>query len=197
MAQRFDPGASDADIEDALFGSAERLREIYRAQRIGGDLNQADAMAREVEGLARPTRSGGQAFGLSGPERAAVEARGMALAAKWLRDHGYHVKDVSKSSSFDLLAKRDGQEIKIEVKGTTSANCDAIFMTRNEVNLHLSEQGRTGLLLVAGIKLHRNGEEIVARGGVCEAVMGWDISDWSSEAISFRLTRKPRGARLA
>ncbi len=80
--------------------------------------------------------------------------------------------------------------MKIEVKGTTSPSCDAIFMTSNEVALHRLEAGKTALILVPGIKLAGPASDPVASGGTCEAIMAWDISQWIAEPMSYRVSRQ-------
>src|SRR5205085_4870819 len=86
----------------------------------------------EAEELSRPNsakRKGGQGFGLSAAEKAVVEQHAMSLAHGWLQDHGYtEIRDVHRNSSCDYLAKKDGKEIHVEVKGTTST-LGSIFIT--------------------------------------------------------------------
>lgn len=80
--------------------------------------------------------------------------------------------------------------MKIEVKGTTSDLCDSVLMTRNEVELHRTEKGRTGLIVVSKIKIRNKHVEPVGEEGVVEALLCWDIDTWTSEAIAFQVTRK-------
>ena len=57
-----------------------------------------------------------------------------------------------KSSSFDYEAKKAERLLKIEVKGTTSSGGDSFFMTKNEVDLHTQERGKTGIIIVSDIR---------------------------------------------
>ncbi|KAK42449.1 hypothetical protein BG58_03555 [Caballeronia jiangsuensis] len=113
----------------------------------------------------------------------------MLLATQFLQSEGFVCDDKSAFESFDILARRDRQALKIEVKGTTSELCDSILMTRNEVELHRREKGTTGLLIVSRIQLDRSGAAPSASGGVVEALMEWDIDQWTQESIAFQVRR--------
>jgi hypothetical protein len=82
----------------------------------------------------------------------------------------------------------------IEVKGTTSDLCESVLMTRNEVELHRREKGRTGLLIVSQIRLDRSGATPSASGGKVEAMLHWDIDQWMLESIAFQVRRPARSA---
>jgi hypothetical protein len=97
--------------------------------------------------------------------------------------------DVSATKSFDLEAAKDGKILKVEVKGTTGDQTDAILMSRNEVVLHRNEKGKTALIIVSGISLNAEHEKYVGSGGSVECLIGWDIDAWVHEATAFRLTR--------
>jgi hypothetical protein len=99
----------------------------------------------------------------------------MVVARQWLETNGYAVVDRSRTMSFDFDATRDGTSLKVEVKGTTAETIDAIFMTKNEVDLHRAERGRTALVLVAGIRLSREAGVVVATGGIPTAMLAWNI----------------------
>ena len=116
----------------------------------------------------------------------------MALAIKYLAANGFESRDTSASNSFDILAKKAGVELMVEVKGTTSDLCDSVLMTKNEVNLHRKHKGSTGLLIVSRIRLSRNGDEPIATGGEVEALLYWDIDEWISEPIAFQVSRKAK-----
>jgi hypothetical protein len=184
---------SDASVSHSIILAVERLAAIYQAQLDGRDTNPAQDALIEVDNLSRPRRSGRrQGFGLSAAERRAIELRAMALAKIWLEVEGFSVVDVSAKASFDFKATRAGEEIKIEVKGTTSDQCDSILMTSNEVALHREEKGATGLLIVSGIILHRSEDPISATQGKVEAFLGWDIDSWGQEPIAYQIRRMLR-----
>jgi hypothetical protein len=179
-------------LDSLLLDAAARLNEIYLAQLDQRDVSPGDQAVDEVVAIAKPLhkRNGRQGFGLSAPERRAVEQQAMRLAAEYLVSEGYKCQDTSATESFDLLATKGGQAIKVEVKGTTSDLCDSILMTRNEVDLHRAEKGSTGLVIVSQIKLLREETSLSAAGGLVEAMLGWDIDQWASTPIAFQVERQ-------
>ena len=183
---------STADLDSLLLDAAARLNEIYLAQLDQRDVSPGDQAVDEVVAIAKPLhkRNGRQGFGMSAPERRAVEQQAMRLAAEYLVSEGYKCQDTSATESFDLLATKGGQAIKVEVKGTTSDLCDSILMTRNEVDLHRAEKGSTGLVIVSRIKLLREETSLSAAGGLVEAMLGWDIDQWASTPIAFQVERQ-------
>jgi hypothetical protein len=194
MARRIAIADLDATVvTQLLLQATRRLRELYEAQGRGQDLAIADAVELELEALSRPQRrSGGvgQGFGLTGPERKAIELRAMAVAQTWLETEGYKVKNTSQNSAFDFLATKAGASVKVEVKGTTSDGGQAIFMTRNEVELHRREAGTTALMIVSRIQLDRQVDPPRASGGELVAEIGWDIETWEIAPMAFRLSRR-------
>jgi len=191
LARRIPVDALDDDmVRSLIIEATARLRVIYEAQRIGRDLTVIDLVERQFGVLAKTGRAG-QGFGLSAPERRAVELRAMSVARAWLEKQGFAVRDTSANSPFDFEAVANGRALKVEVKGTTSDNGDDILMTRNEVELHRREAGQTGLLVVSRIRLERGAEGASATGGELFADLGWRIDAWELEPIAYRV-RKPR-----
>ena len=181
------------DLENVLFSAAERLGEIYLAQLDLRDVSPGEQDAEEIIAIAKPLRvskkSGKQGLGLTAVERKAVERRAMQLATEHLVSQGYSCIDTSASESFDILATRDAQSIKVEVKGTTSDVCDSVLMTKKEVDLHRTERGATALFIASRIKLERNGSVPFADGGQLEALMSWDIDEWTAAPVAFQVSR--------
>ena len=91
---------------------------------------------------------------------------------------------------YDFSAAKDGTTMKVEVKGSTSNDRNAIAMTKNEVELHRAERRRTALFIVSGIRLLDRQGQRRAEGGLLEALVGWDIDDWEIVPTAYRLTRK-------
>lgn len=182
---------STADLDNKLYVAAERLGEIYLAQLDQRDIPPGDQDSVAVDEISSPLkkRPKGQGKGLTHPERRAVELHAMELATKHLIQLGYECTDTSATHAFDLLARKNNQELKIEVKGTTADVCDSILMTRNEVQLHTAEKGHTALIMVYGIRLKKSTDAPYATGGDVEAIIPWDINGWRSEAIAFQLRR--------
>lgn len=180
------------DLDLLLFRAAERLNEIYLAQIEQRDLSPGDQSADEISVIAKPlrNRAGKQGRGLTAKERQVIERHAMALAMQHLLINGYESQDTSATKSFDILAKRAGEELLVEVKGTTSDFCDSVLMTKNEVNLHRTHKGSTGLIIVSKIRLSRDNGETTATGGEIEALLCWDIDEWTSDPIAFQVSRK-------
>jgi len=63
-------------------------------------------------------------------------------------------------------------------------------MTHNEVELHRAEKGNTGLFIVSGIRLLKDGGDREATVGNLEEMIGWDIDDWELSPTAFRLERQ-------
>jgi len=180
---------NDDEFSNDLYLAAHRLREIYRAQKMGRDISPGTQDEFLVRQTIRPRKSG-QGFGLSSIERKIVELRAMLLSLKWLEVQGYKVEDVSANHSYDFRAVKDGTELYIEVKGTTSDNCSSIMMTRNEVEFHRTKKGLTGLMIVSSIRLIKKDDQTVAEQGTLEALIGWDIDEWLIDPIAYQLTRR-------
>lgn len=192
IAKRIPVDALDErEFRNLLVQAAEKLRELYEAQRIGRHLKTTAVAELELETISRPARAeaAGQGFRLSADERRAIEIRAMDVARGWLESDGYTVADKSKTSPFDYEAKKGDTILKIEVKGTTSDGVDEIFMTKNEVDLHTHERGKTGIIIVSGIKLEKVNEESIAKGGELYADIGWDIRTWDLVPMAFKVVR--------
>lgn len=184
-------GIESIDLDSLLFTCAERLSAIYLGQLERRDVAPGDQDALEVAAIVKPLRhrTRAQGIGLTAAERKAVEQRAMLLATQFLESEGFICDDKSATESFDILARRGAHALKIEVKGTTSDLCDSVLMTRNEVELHRSEKGKTGLLIVYRIQLDRSEATPSAVGGMVEAMLHWDIDRWMLESIAFQVRR--------
>jgi hypothetical protein len=182
---------NEAQFRNLLVEAAKRLKVVYEAQHQGLNLPSGAAVELMVEQLVAPGRAHatGQGFGLTAPERRAVELRAMLLAKLWLEAEGYSVEDVSAKSSYDYAATKGNQTLKIEVKGLTGKGADVVLMTRREVDLHQQEKGSTGLILVSNVQLVRDNGTIATTGGTVKAELGWDIDAWFCTPLAFKLTR--------
>ena len=178
-------------IDTLLISAAERLRVIYAAQRAGSDLTTSAIAEASLESLAHPNRARvGQGFRLSSEERRVIEKRAMTVARQWLEHNGYAVVDTSANSSVDFEAVLNGVKLKVEVKGSTAAHVDALFMTKNEVELHRREKGQTALFVVAGINVEVTDGQASASGGTLTPLIGWDIDEWEIQPMAYQLKRR-------
>jgi hypothetical protein len=147
--------------------------------RVGSE--DAGSISDAVREVVRGT-SGGQGFGLTAAERRAVEQHAMALAKKHYQRE-WVVTDVSRSARFDLLCRREGKELHVEVKGTTGAE-RAFLLTRNEV-AHARSFVPVALFLVSEITLRRLVGACVAEGGRVSVSEPWEIRTCELEPVTY------------
>lgn len=180
------------NLEDLLFEGARQLKTVYQMQSVGGDIPQSVQDQVVIDNAISPRRissAKAQGFGLTGPERKAVELQAMKVASDWLVENGYTVTDTSSTESYDLLGEKYDSKIKVEVKGSTSFEINSFMMTSNEIRLHQEEQGNTILMLVSQINLIK-GSEPICEGGRLEVLMDWRIDEWMLEPTSYRVIRQ-------
>lgn len=150
----------------------------------GGDTT-ASSEALEAEHLvrARGVSGTGQGFGLSASERRIVESHAMKLAIQHLKREWDLVEDVSASASYDLLCSRANEELRVEVKGTTTYGSE-IVLTRNEVTE--SRMEGYALFVVSEILLDRSAGCAAAHGGVARLFQPWSPSADALRPISYQ-----------
>lgn len=172
LAKALDPVSTDvAGLVSTIAEALQILRVIYDAFDQRADLPTSTSIDLDLRSITDPkagVSNGRQGYGLTPPERRAVELRAMDITRAHLEDLGYKVTDTSASNSFDFLAESTNQTIKVEVKGSTSVDVDAILMTSNEVALHTREAGHTALAIVSGIVIVRSDDDIRCVGGTLE-----------------------------
>jgi len=138
-----------------------------------------------IEAIVDPQK--GQRYASDVRTKIAVERRAMDLAKAWLSDDGWTVRDVSKSRSYDLHCAKQGQELRVEVKGTRGGG-DTILITRNELN-HARDHANVHLAIVSRIVIDRDSKGAPsASGGVLRWYQPWVIKDSDLEAIAFEWT---------
>ena len=178
----------DSKMVSYLVDAAALLRLIYEAQADGRDVSHADLqehVSHQASGKRR--RGSGQGFRISPGDRRLVEQRAMRLVEKRLKELQFRVRDTSANHPYDFMATKEGARLKIEVKGTTSDEMGAISMTRNEVDLHRKEKGRTALFVVVGIRLVGRDDDRRAEGGTVKPFLKWNIDDWRVEPSQYRV----------
>jgi hypothetical protein len=108
----------------------------------------------------------------------------MELAHGWLSSNGYTgIRDVHRNSSCDFGAIKDGNEVYVEVKGTTSA-LGSILLTANEVELHENRHPNNVLIVVHDIDLLPLRTK--AAGGTIKAYESWDIGQATLRPLSYQ-----------
>lgn len=155
--------------------------------RVVPDKFVAGALAAIDESISLRKRKG-QGYGLTQPQRVAVELAAMAVAKTNLRARGFtKIRDVSKTEPCDYRAEINGEEWFVEVKGTTSTSADQILLTAGEYRLHQQNGGRTCLIVVSNIVLNRKND--TAAGGKASVSLPWKVENWIFEPTLYRVTR--------
>lgn len=132
----------------------------------------------------KPRRSSGQGFRITPEMRRAIEMRAMHLAINYFQDEGWLVEDTSQRESYDLRCTRKGEQVYVEVKGTTSEGSQ-ILLTPNEVAHNQDNYPNTALFVVSHIEVTGSGEEVQATVGKAKLFMPWLINDGDLKAIGY------------
>ncbi len=129
----------------------------------------------------------GQGYGPSVEVKLAVELHAMEAATKYFVGKRYEVEDVSRTSPYDLLAKRDGEELNVEVKGTVSRG-EAVLLTRNEV-MHAQQHAERAVLFVLhSIVVESLQGRMTARGGSQSVLAPWRVEAGLLEPLQYKYT---------
>lgn len=120
--------------------------------------------------------------------RQAIEQHAMAEASGYYVADGWHVVDVSTRQPFDLLCRRNGHELHVEVKGTTTEGRQ-ILLTPNEVAHARTHYPNVALVVVAQIDVSPGSDGMpVARGGTTKVYEPWAIDAGGLTALSYTWT---------
>jgi hypothetical protein len=174
-------------INDAVV-FAGHLKRVYDAEVLGLAPTAPPPEIIEVERAASgqiQRRGKAQGFGLTVAERLAVEQHAMALAKAHLQKLGWQVRDVSATRPYDFDCQQGGQEMIVEVKGTTSTG-EQIAVTYNEVEAHRDRHPNNALIVVHSIDLMRAQEPPKANGGKLLMLSPWKIEESHLRPIAFR-----------
>ena len=134
----------------------------------------------------QPLKISGQGFGLSQPERKAVELHAMHLARSYYEGQGWSILDTSNSHPFDLLATRNQEKRFIEVKGTTGEGL-SVVLTHGEVLHAQNNRLESVLVIVSGVILTKHKNEWIASGGkISTHEEPWMINEAKLKAIQYR-----------
>jgi hypothetical protein len=133
----------------------------------------------------RAAKAAGQGFVSSPERRKAVERHAMAAARRYLEEIGFDIEDTSAERPYDLIARRPGEEIFVEIKGTTGSG-EEIILTSNEVE-HASAQGRCCMLFILSevVVVEGTGGP-TASGGTRHVLWPWDLETEALSAISYK-----------
>jgi Domain of unknown function (DUF3883) len=116
----------------------------------------------------------------------------MNVASEHYRSAGWTVDDVSKYQSYDLHCRKDGLDLHVEVKGSTSSG-DAVLLTKNEVE-HARTFERVALVIVSDIQLEPGDAGPIPSGGTKTVLEPWDITTGTLRPISYQWWRRDTSA---
>lgn len=184
LAIRYDAAAIPGEAllkEDALKFAA-LLRQLYEAALPSDEVLEAHQSSSDAAGRSSRVR-GGQGFGLNKTQKSAVEERAMLLARELLEGLGWQCHDESRNKSYDYRCIRDGEEILVEVKGTTSPG-QSVVLTVKEAELHSARFPRNALIVVSNIVL-TGADRDVAEGGDTRLFAPWALDAGRLRPISY------------
>jgi hypothetical protein len=178
----------DAQIEADLMTSGPWLGRIYELGDEGlyvpGNSPEVADGVSAIDAINTPRRQR-KRLRLSAAENKAIERRAVEVTRAHFEKLGYATKDVGLTESYDVHASMDGQEVKIEVKGTTSDGSDVV-LTSNEVDLHIADHPRNALAIVRHIRLLRDDVNPKAVDGELVLEMPWQIDPDRLQPIAYR-----------
>jgi hypothetical protein len=122
---------------------------------------------------------------LTAAENKAIEQHAVDVTRAHFEKLGFTTRDVGSTESYDVHASADGQEVKIEVKGTTSDGSDVV-LTAKEVDLHIADHPRNALAIVRHIRLLRHEQNPEAVDGERILEMPWQIDPTRLQPIAYR-----------
>ena len=167
----------DTYFDDATPADLLRLLQATGLKELVGEDDDSGLQA------SRPpsSRKGGAGRRLADTAlRIAIESHAVRHANAYYRDQGYHVAEVGKP--YDLRAVKDGEELHVEVKGSTMSAED-IELTINEV--HHAQEIRTELYVVDQIRWEAQADGTISTTE--GRVRHWP--DWQPAAADLRVTR--------
>jgi len=150
-------------------------------------VDRAEAISQSVAA----SESAGQGWSTDPRRRRAIETYAQNTAARYFRDRGYLVADVSSHQPYDLNCSNENEELHVEVKGCSGLGT-SVFLTRNEVEHARRNAGNAVLFIVRGIKLDETSGEIEASGGRPEIYRPWAVDDGTLLPLSYQYA--PPGA---
>jgi hypothetical protein len=102
--------------------------------------------------LAAGRRFGAHAPRISPAQKKAIEMHAVQVATSHYQGDGWTVEYVGNGESYDLLCKREGKVLHVEVKGTRSDGLRVVLTRNEEVHAH-DQFPDLSLFVVSGIEL--------------------------------------------
>lgn len=153
-------------------GNGIATPDVVRELLISGSMDPLRDAVEAIKAIA--SRRLGQGFATDSASRKAVEDHAMDAARRALEAEGWSVEDVSRDRSYDFHCQRNGDELRVEVKGTRSDSGE-ILVTANEVQ-HAREHSAVALAIVSGIRVRRGTDgKPIAEGGALRWHRPWSV----------------------
>jgi hypothetical protein len=140
----------------------------------------------------RGNKRAGAGRGLPQAAKVAVERHAMAVVTAHFTGLGWTVDDVSAYESYDLVARLDLQEKRIEVKGTITEGA-TVDLTSAEVAHARHPAVWPVLALVRNIELNNRYGKPRATGGELLLRDRWSVDDGKLIPTSYRYVLPERG----
>lgn len=137
----------------------------------------------------RGNRPRGQGFMLDQQAKVAVEVHAMDEATAFYEADGWNVGDVHGNRPYDLVCTKDGVELRVEVKGTTTDGAKVI-LTANEVK-HARTFQQVVLFVVSAVSITRDEDGVTASGGDISVYRPWIIDAGTLSPIGYRYEVPP------
>ena len=176
VIRRRQQGRELRTLGSAPTGGAGRLNAADRPdvkRQIVERATRAAAVRKSVLKKTKPSPRRGQRIMRDAKRKVAIEQHAVALAIQHYEAAKWSVNDVGASESYDLLCRKRGKELHVEVKGTTGAG-KKVSLTANEVAHARREYPRVALFAVTGIVVS-TGAEPEASGGAPVVFDPWDL----------------------
>ncbi|MCF6355661.1 MAG: DUF3883 domain-containing protein [Candidatus Polarisedimenticolaceae bacterium] len=149
----------------------------YKGMYLSGFENEVQ------ENITTSTHSfGGQGFQSDVETRLMIEAYSMKLCQLYYENKGFEVKDVSANYPYDLLIKKKGKTLFIEVKGTQT-RAENIILTKNEVALSKNHGEKMVLFIVHSIEMNK--KSVKKGSGVVKIIKSWVVNPDMLTPISY------------
>ena len=115
--------------------------------------------------------------------RKKIEEYSVSKAIKYFQKHKYAVTNVGGAKSYDLDCLKNGNTLRVEVKGTQTTG-DSIILTPNEVRN--AKKHKTALYVLCLIKVDPVGKTYRLSGGEEKIINPWKIAEQGNlEPLSY------------
>ena len=139
-------------------------------------VNTTGDAEKEIEDIieTHQTNQSGQGFNITPELRKKIEEYSVSKAIQYFKRHKYSVKNVGGTKSYDLDCSKDGDTLRVEVKGTQTTG-DSIILTPNEVRN--AKKHKTALYVLHSIKVDMVRKNYRLSGGDEKIINPWKINE--------------------